>query len=120
MFEDEAGEVPRRHHIGEYNQRAVLCTFLLAWRGGLVIAVELTMVFVVALADDEHDCWRAERATVNGDMLSCLCQLGELLACQMVGKETERHAIDGQVEISGVASRQVVFHVTNGVVTKQP
>ena len=65
VLKSKAGKVPAGHHIRERDEGAVLCPLQLTGGRRLVVAIELGVVFVVALANNQDNVWCAEGATVH-------------------------------------------------------
>ena len=114
VLEDETRQIPGRHHIRELHQLASLLARHLPRRRRHVVAVELRVVFVVALADDEHNGWRRIGATVHRHPLSSLYQLVHLARSQLVGTYAERQSVDGLILLGPVVARHFVLDGPDG------
>ena len=114
VLEDETRQVPGRHYISELHQLACLLARHLSRRRRHVVAVELSMMFVVALADDKHNGWRRIGATVHRHPLSSLYQLVHLARSQLVGTYAERQSVDGLILLGPVVARHFVLDGPDG------
>ena len=119
MLEDEAREVPRGHHVVEGHQLASSAAFQLAWRGGLVVAIELRVVLVVALADDEHDLRTGEGAAVYAHAVLGDEQTVNLLGREAVGIDAECHAIGWCIELGAVLACEFVLYGANVAIAEE-
>ena len=113
VLEHKTREIPRSHHIRKDYQTAVCRHCHLSWSRRLVIAIELRVVLVIALADYQHDLWHAEAATVNPYLLAGSLQLHNLI-------EAERQPIRRHIELRLILFRQFVLHLSDGIIGEKP
>ena len=120
VLEHKTREIPRSHHIRKDYQTAVCRHCHLSWSRRLVIAIELRVVLVIALADYQHDLWHAEAATVNPYLLAGSLQLHNLARSQTIGIEAERQPIGRHIELRLILLRQFVLHLSDGIIGEKP
>ena len=77
------------------------------------------MVLIVALANNQHDIWHTIAATIYYHFLASSHQLVYLVRCQMVGIDAETKSIYWQIELGAILTRQLVFHLSDGIVSIQ-
>ena len=73
------------------------------------------MVLSVALADNQDDVRRSERAAVHFHLVLCLDKAVDLLRCQLVGEDAEYKTVDRKIELGALAGRQLMFYGADGV-----
>ena len=120
VLEDEARQVPGRHDISKLNELSCSLTCQLSRRGGHIVAIELGVMLVIALADDQHDGWRSVVAAVHHRLVRRFHKLVHLTCSQLVGTNAKRQSIDRQILLSTMIACQFVFNGPDGRKRHQP
>ena len=119
VLKDKTGQVPRSHHVGKDDKAAVAQPLQLSGGRGVVVAIELRTVAVVALADDKDNLRSTEVAAVDDGPAHIALQGNDLPGGKPVGIQTERHAVSGQIEGGMLLGGQLVLHLADVVRRKQ-
>ena len=115
VLEHEACKVPRTNHIGILNQASTLLHLLLSGCCRHNIAILAGVVAVVALAYNQHDIGRAERARVDPHLIHRSHKSVYLLGSKRVGVYTEHKAVYRLIEHGMVLLGKRVLHLANGL-----
>ena len=73
-------------------------------------------MLVVTFTYHENDIRHPITTTVNLNLPTGSLQLYQLVGSQMVGKGTERQAVDRDIEVGLIFSRQLALHLADGIV----
>ena len=120
VLEDKARQIPRGHHIGKRNERTIFGHHHLIGCCLFLIAVELGVMLVVALANHQHDVGHAIAAAVHLNQSAGSLQLYYLLGSQTVDIDTKGQAIDGDIEFGLILTGQFVLHLSDGIAGEEP
>ena len=120
VLEDKAREVPRSYHILIGNQFPLLGPFQLSWCGWLLIAIQLSMMTVIALADNQYNMGCGEGTAVHLYLINTRYQFLHLFGCELVCPYAEGQSVQWLVEVSTSLFREFMLHLSDGLVRHQP
>ena len=94
-------------------------SFHLPGGGGPVIAIELGVMAVVALADNQHNVRGTIGTAIHLVATHRLFQTVYLCGSQLVAEDAEHKTIDGQIEFHLIGINELTLHLSDGFITHQ-
>ena len=119
ILEHVARQIPRGHHIGKRHQTARLGHRQLTGCRRHLVAIELGVVFVIALANHQDDVRHTEGTAIDLYLVLHRHHRLQLVGGQTVGIETEHQSVDGEIELGARLLRQLVLHLADVVLRHQ-
>ena len=119
VLEHITGQVPRRHYIGKRHQTTLIGQCQLTGSSRHVIAIELGVVFVIALANHQYDVGHSESTTIHLYLVLHSDHRLQLGRSETIGIEAEHQSVDGQIEFWPRFLRQLMLHLSDGIFRHQ-